>query len=178
MSPTGGLAGLSPQAVGMIVTLAVVTVIVLRRNSRPREVNLQRLWIRPAIAFLGVVALFSQSPPPLTVASVAVVTTAIALGGALGWQRGRLTLIEVHPETHLVTARVSPIGVVLVLGLVALRMLLRTALSGPGMDARLVGLLADGLMVMAAVTMVAQQIEIGMRARRLLDEARTLSAKA
>jgi hypothetical protein len=161
----------------MVVSLLIVTAFVLRRNSRPREVNLQRLWIRPLIAFIGVVVLFSQSPPPLNAASVAVVTTGIALGAALGWQRGRLTLIEVHPETHVVTARVSPLGVILVLGLVALRMILRTALSGPEVDAHLVGLLADGLMVMAAVTMVAQQIEIGSRARRLQGEAKTLKTK-
>lgn len=43
--------------------------------------------------------------------------------------------------------------------------------------ARLVGLLADGLMVMAAVTMAAQHIEIGTQARRLQEAAKALMAK-
>jgi len=157
----------------MVFALVMMAVILVARNRRPRELNLQRLWIRPVLAILFITAMLYQSPPPLTVASVAVMVAAVVLGAAIGWQRGRLTHLEVHPETHIITARVSAVGVILVLGLVAARMILRSALTGPGFDGPTVGLLADGLVVMAALTMLAQQVEISVRARRLLTRAKS-----
>lgn len=165
--------GLGPQATSMVFALVIMAVILVARNRRPRELNLQRLWIRPVLAILFITAMLYQSPPPLTVASVAVMVAAVVLGAAIGWQRGRLTHLEVHPETHIITARVSAVGVILVLGLVAARMILRSALTGPGFDGPTVGLLADGLVVMAALTMLAQQVEISVRARRLLTRAKS-----
>jgi len=157
----------------MVFALVIMAVILVARNRRPRELNLQRLWIRPVLAILFIGAMLYQSPPPLSVASVAVMVAAIVLGGALGWQRGRLTHLEVNPQTHIITARVSTVGVILVLGLVAGRMVLRSALTGPGFDGPTVSLLADGLVVMAALTMLAQQVEISLRARRLLARAQS-----
>jgi len=173
MGPNLGIPGLGPQASSMVFALVIMAVIVVARNRRARELNLQRLWIRPVLAILFIGAMLYQSPPPLSVASLAVMVAAVALGSALGWQRGRLTHLEVHPQTHIITARVSAVGVILVLGLVAGRMVLRSALTGPGFDGPTVGLLADGLVVMAALTMLAQQIEISLRARRLLAQAQS-----
>jgi hypothetical protein len=160
----------------MVFGLAIMAVILVSRNRRPRELNLQSLWVRPVLAVLFIGAMLYESPPPLTFASLAVMVAAVALGGALGWQRGRLTLLEVHPQTHIITARVSAVGVILVLGLIAARIILRNALSGPGFDGATVGLLADGLVVMAALTMLAQQVEISLRARRLLAQAQSALA--
>jgi len=157
----------------MAFALVILAVILVARNRRARKLNLQRLWVRPVLAILFIGAMLYQSPPPLSVASLAVMVAAVAVGGALGWQRGRLTHLEVHPQTHIITARVSAVGVILVLGLVAGRMVLRTALTGPRFDSPTVGLLADGLVVMAALTMLAQQVEISLRARRLLAQAQS-----
>jgi len=171
VAPDLGIPGLGPRASGTVFALLVMAVILIARNRRPRELNLQRLWIRPVLAILFIGAMLAQSPPPLSLASFAVMVAAVALGAALGWQRGRLTHLEVHPETHIITARVSAVGVILVLGLIATRMVLRSALTGPGLDGATVGVLADGLVVMAALTMLAQQVEIALRARRLLAQA-------
>ncbi len=176
MGPNMGIPGLGPPASSMAFALIIMAAILIVRNRRPRGLNLQRLWIRPVLAVLFIGAMLYQSPPPLTVASVAIMVAAVALGAALGWQRGRLTHLEVHPETHIITARVSAVGVILVLGLVAARMILRSALTGPGFDGPTVGLLADGLVVMAALTMLAQQVEISLRARRLLAQAQSAIA--
>lgn len=173
MAPNLAIPGLGPQASSMVFALVIMAVILIARNRRPRELNLQRLWIRPVLAILFIGAMLYQSPPPLTVESLAIMVAAVALGTALGWQRGRLTHLEVHPETHVITARVSAVGVILVLGLVAARMILRSALTGPGFDGPTVGVLADGLVVMAALTMLTQQIEISLRARRLLARAQS-----
>ncbi len=176
MGPNLAIPGLGPQASSMVVALLIVAIILVVRNRRPRELNLQRLWIRPTLAVLFVGTMLYKSPPPLTVASFAVMAAALALGAALGWLRGRLTHLVVLAETHIITARVSAVGVILVLGLVAGRMILRDAMTGPGFDGPTVAILADGLVVMAALTMLAQQVEISLRARRLLAQARSVPA--
>ena len=128
-----------------------------------------------ALVLIGV--MLAQSPPPLTVMSVAAMLAATALGAAIGWQRGRFTQIEVDPATHAMTARVSPAGVLIVFGLIAARLILRTALVGPdGSMSVSAGVIADALVVMAALTMLVQQIEITLRARRLRDQARGATA--
>jgi len=166
-----GLPGLGPQATSMIFALVIVAVILIARNRRARELNLQSLWVRPLLAITIIGTMLYQSPPPLTLASFAVMAAAVAIGGALGWQRGRLTRLEIHPVSKIITARVSPVGVILVLGLIAARMILRSALAGSRLDGPDLVLLADGLVVMAALTMLVQQVEITLRARRLLAQA-------
>lgn len=176
MAPNGSLFGLNPRITITIVSLVLVGAMLLLRNRRPRPLNLERLWIRPVMAVVVIGLMLEQSPPPLTVMSVAVMVAAIAVGAALGWQRGRFTQIDVDPQTHAITARVSPIGILLVFGLIAARMILRMTLVGPGGSTTgFAAIVADALVVTAAMTMVVQQVEITLRARRLRNEARASS---
>jgi hypothetical protein len=48
-------------------------------------------------------------------------TAALALGGVIGWARGKLVRVAVDAETGMVTQRGTPFGVLLLIGLIVLR---------------------------------------------------------
>ena len=176
MTPlTGGpaAAGGAPAS-SMIVSLLLIAVVLFLRNRRARPLRIDRLWLRPALS-IGFAAVFLYvEPPPLSAVSVAVVFVGLLVGVAVGWQRGRFMKIEVDPVTHAMTARMSQLGVILVIAFFAARTWMRGTLLGPVPAASL----TDALMVSAAAMMLAQQTEVSLRAHRLLEEARARGGPA
>jgi hypothetical protein len=169
----GGMA----QIVTPLITVAVLAVILWRRNSRPRQLRIERLWIRPLLFAVIVCATLAATPFPFDSLSVVVLALALAVGAALGWQRGRLMNIDVHPETHDVTSRVSPVGMIFILAILALRLLLRSAALESRSALGLPGAaITDGLILLLGAMIVAQSLEMWLRARRLLDDARAATA--
>ena len=73
-----------------------------RRMMRPRRFRPLALWIAPAFVLVGVVALMGTRPAP-TVAHIVGLTAALAVGGLVGWARGKLVRVDVDPETGMVT---------------------------------------------------------------------------
>ena len=158
----------------LIMTIVIAAVVLFLRNRKPRTLRLERLWVRPLIS-VGMVALvLYEIPPPLTAMNIALLIVGLVFGAALGWQRGRFMQIEVHPETHVVTARISILGSVFVLGLIALRMLLRQNVASLGGVSAAVA--TDALIVMAGAMMLVQQIEVSLRGRGLLAQAQAATA--
>ena len=152
----------------MIVSLVLIAAVLMLRNRRARPLRIDRLWLRPAVSIgFAVVFLFAY-PPPLSILSATVMLVGLVAGAAVGWQRGRFMRIEVDPATHAMTARMSQLGMILVLAFFAARYWLRGAFLGPVPAASL----TDALMASAAAMMLAQQVEVSLRARRLLEEAR------
>jgi hypothetical protein len=47
-----------------LVPLGVAAVIVILRNSRPRRLKIERLWITPAVYLILLGAALAQAPPP------------------------------------------------------------------------------------------------------------------
>jgi len=168
---------LSPQLMGLVVPLAIIIPILILRNSRPRPLRIERLWIRPAV-FIAMMALaLTASAPPIDVANVALLVVALAIGGGLGWMRGKSMHIQVHPETHELSARASPLGLVFILGLLAVRFALRgAALESASVVHLSIIAIADAFVLLAVGMMVVQGLEMWLRARRLLAEA--IAAKA
>lgn len=162
-----------PQSLGLIVGLVVALGIVLLRNSRPRKLRIERLWIRPVIFLALMAAALVVSPPSPTVLNIVILAAALIAGAALGWQRGRFMRIEVDPATHDVMSRASPLGMVFILVLVVGRLGLRSVLPRTGSVGGVSALtMADALILLAAGMMVVQGLEMWLRARRLLTEAR------
>jgi hypothetical protein len=172
-----GMQGGTAQILTPLITVAILALVLWRRNSRPRQLRIERLWIRPVLFALIVSATIAATPFPLDPLSLAVFALALVVGAGLGWQRGRFMHIDVHPETHDVTSRVSPVGMIFILAVLALRLLLRGAAleNGSALGLR-AATITDGLILLLGAMIVAQSLEMWLRARRLLEEARAAKA--
>jgi hypothetical protein len=103
------------------VLIAVVFIALnARRMMRPRRFRPLALWIAPTFVLVGVVALMGTQPAP-TASHIAGLTAALALGGAVGWARGKLVRVDVDAGTGMVTQRGTPFGVLFLIGLIVLR---------------------------------------------------------
>ena len=168
---------LSPQLVGGLVPLAIIVVILVLRNSRPRPLRIERLWIRPVLVIALMGAALTVTAPPLDPLDIAVLAAALAIGCGFGWLRGRSMHIEVHPETHALTARASPLGLIFIFGLLLLRYALRgAAYESAGFLHLSVLTIADAFVLLAVGMLSVQGLEMWLRARRLLAEAQTAKA--
>jgi membrane protein CcdC involved in cytochrome C biogenesis len=154
----------------------LILAVVLLRNARARTLRMERLWIGPAI--IGLMAVMTiAAAPPRTPNAVEIDLAALVIGAGLGWWRGRASRFTLDPQTHVVTSRVSPAGMLLILGIVGLRYALRyflgdqaTALHVTAVD------LADAFLLLAVGVISAQRIEWFLRARRMIAEAKAAAA--
>ncbi|MBY0520391.1 MAG: cytochrome c biogenesis protein CcdC [Sphingomonas sp.] len=162
------------QWIGYVVGIAIAAFVLTvraRRLRRERPLKLERLWIFPTLYLvLASVMLFEFPPRGL---QWAYCVAALAIGGVLGWQRGRMMRITVDPATHALNQRASPAAILFIIALIAVRAGAR-GLVGPGggplhLNALVV---TDMLVVMALGLFSAQRIEMYLRARKLLEAAR------
>src|SRR5580693_2861559 len=109
------------QAYGTVITIVIVLGLIAWRNRKPRPLRIERLWVRPVIFAVVIGATLSASPLIFNLESVAIFVLSLVIGAGLGWQRGRLMRIDVHPETHDVTSSVSPLGMLFIAAILALR---------------------------------------------------------
>ena len=129
-----GGSGMDPQTAKLLPILLPVLILalVLRRNLQPRPLQIERMWLYPAILiFLLGSALYES--PPTTMLAIGFLAVGLVLGAAAGWYRGRLTRITIDPETHALTSQASMWGTVLVVALIVVRYGLRAYLMG-GLD--------------------------------------------
>jgi hypothetical protein len=163
----------------ILIGLAIAVPILLLRNARPRKLRLELLWVRPGLLLLAGLSSFLRTPPPVDPLSIAIMTAGFALGGALGWQRGRLMRIEVDPETHQMTLRASPGAMVFILVLMVLRMSASgTVLQTLGPSHVPATVIVDALILFSLGMFLVQSVEIGIRGRRLLAKAQAARAMA
>ncbi len=155
---------------GLIPTLvfsAVVLGILLLRNRAPRRLRPELLWISPVIVVVAAAAYFAFVYHPTDPVALAELAAGAAVGLALGWWRGKLTRIEVHPETHDLRMQVSPLGLVLII-LVYVARRVAEAFTDPHQAAQITGL----AIAFALATVLTARVEIWLRARRLLAGAK------
>jgi len=146
--------------------------LVILRNARSRTLRIERLWISPALVMLLTVLSFAASPTPTPV-GVAMDFVALAVGCGLGWWRARASRFTIDPQTHVITSKVSPAGMLLILGIFAARYLLRAFLSADATALHVSAVEAsDSFLILAVGLVSAQRIEWLIRARRLLAEAK------
>jgi hypothetical protein len=167
----------SSQFGAYIVPLLLI-VFILRRAMTARQLKVERLWIYPVI--LVVLAASALAPnPPTTPAAIGALVVGLVLGGVAGWYRGRLTHITVDPETHDLTSKASPIGVILIVGLMAIRFGVRYYLESHTVSGPLgayASLGTDVLLVFSVGMMSVARLEMWQRASKLLAES--IAAKA
>lgn len=153
------------------VVIAVVLIVRFRRINQSRPLKLGQLWIVPTVYGVLAATMFVAAPP----AGMAWLLCAagLAAGAALGWQRGRMIHIEVHPQSGALSLRQSPAAFLFILVLILVRSGSRAALaSGSGSALHLsTAAITDVLVAFAFGLLAVQRVEMYLRARRLLAEA-------
>jgi membrane protein CcdC involved in cytochrome C biogenesis len=173
-----GAAPLLSSVVAILIVLGVMA-LRLRRMSRARPLKVERLWIAPAL-LLAVAALVLVEVPPHAADWLWIALAALA-GAALGWLRGSLMRITVHPETHAVEVKASPAAILLIVAMLVVRQLVRLSQAEGGAAARyssVSGALIDALIVFAVALAAVQRLEMGLRATRLIAAAKAVPPDA
>ena len=169
---------MSPQTLQLVLPVAVIAVIFLiraRRVGKPQPLKLGLLWIRPALLLLGCAAVLLLPPRPgaapihFLPLDWAILALCAALGAVAGWQLGRTMAIEVHPENGTLMVTTNPVGLLGLVGLVALRTVVRT-------EAGLIGanwlvnpaVIVDALIVFSAAMFTVRSLEMYLRAKTVM----------
>lgn len=163
---------MNEQTITYAITGIVIVIVLffrLRGLKRGRRLRLERLWIVPTLYGVFAAGLFWWRPPH----GVQWLWAAAALmtGSAIGWWRGGLMHIEVDPVSHALNQRQSPAAMLLIVALIGLRFVLREELGATG-TLPAAGVI-DAFVAFAVGLLAMQRVEMFLRARRLLSEART-----
>ena len=152
------------------VIIAIVLALRFRSMSRERPLKPSTLWVVPVIYLLLVGSmLFSVTPSP---AGWGLLLLGVVIGAAIGWHRGKLIHISRDPESGAFSQRASPLAMLLLVALVALKLGARqifgdSAAGHPGSSAML---LTDAFLGFALGLLSATRLEIYLRVRRLTAE--------
>jgi NAD/NADP transhydrogenase beta subunit len=165
---------LSPQTIGPLIGIVVFGAVMAFRFSRARKarpLKLEWMWVLPAVLVLATASLLWQMPPHGF--EWAWLVLAFAIGGAIGWYRGRMMTITVDPATHDLNQQASPAALIFLVALVAVRYALREGLSAEAQAWHLsAAFLTDVFVVFAMGLLSVTRLEMFIRARRLLTDAR------
>jgi membrane protein CcdC involved in cytochrome C biogenesis len=160
-----------PSWISYAVTIGIVVIVLalrMRGMSKMRPLKLGGLWIVPAL-YLAVAALmFAQLPPTGWVALASV--AGLVIGAAVGWQRGKMMHIHVDPETHALNQKASPAAMFFLIALIVVRAGARAVLGESSSVSP--AMLTDPLIAFALGMFTLQRVEMYLRAKRLLEEAR------
>lgn len=157
--------------VSYAVTIGIIVIVIalrLRKAGQMRPLKLGNLWVVPALYLAVTVMMFAQLPPTGWVAIASVI--GLAVGAAVGWQRGKMMHIHVDPETHALNQKASPAAMLFLVALIVIRMLGKGLLGAEGVST---AMLTDPLIAFALGMFTLQRVEMYLRAKRLLEEARS-----
>jgi hypothetical protein len=150
------------------VIIAVVLALRFRSMGRERPLKLGNLWVVPLVYLLLIASMLIALPPsPIGWATLAA---GLLVGTAVGWHRGKLIHIQRNADTGQLTQRASPLAMLLLVALVALKFGARaifgdTAAAHPGSSAML---LTDAFIGFALGLLSATRLELYLRARTLI----------
>jgi hypothetical protein len=158
----------------------LILLLIVRRGMTARQIKVERMWVMPALLTFAGASMFASAQTP-SLMIVAELAAALAGGAVVGWYRGRLTHITIDPATHDLTSKTSPVGVVLIAVLFAARYGLRLAFPDLGaahgsLSSQAVAI-ADALALFGIGALVVQRLEMWLRCRRLLAEAKINTPK-
>src|SRR3954453_4078327 len=154
-------------AIPIAIFLVVIT-LRMRNMRKMRPLKIERLWVVPALYLLVAALMFFQLPPTGWVAIASVV--GLLIGAAVGWQRGKMMHIHVDPQTHDLNQKASPAAMFFLIGLIVVRAGARAVL---GQESNVSpAMLTDPLIAFALGMFTLTRLEMYLRAKRLLEEAR------
>ena len=100
-----------------------------KKSMAGRAVKPSQLWIRPLIIAVVMLLVFATSPMPAPL-GFAFFIVAAAAGIGVGYFLARHQEFSIDPVTGRITSRTSPLGVILFVGLFALRYVIKLAITG------------------------------------------------
>lgn len=156
---------IAPYLVALLVAALLVRRVI--KSQKPRAVNLRRLWILPVILVTTTGTTLANEPVPSPLAMVAFVLAGTA-GAALGWFRVHTLEFSVDPETRAISSKATPLGAILLIGLLVFRYALKYALHLEGVRGVDLVRWTDGAMMFTLGMLVAQSAHTWIRAHRLL----------
>lgn len=170
--------GAPPEAAWVAIPLILLVLFLrMRRLSRERKLRVEWLWVTPVL--LLVIAGLVMSQTPLTGLDWLWLVPAFLVGAGIGFWRGRLTTVTVDPASHALTSRASPAALYLLVAVLVLRIGLRFLLTAEASALHVnAALITDAFLVFAVGLVAVQRLEIWIRARRLLAEARAAGVQA
>ena len=153
------------------ITIGVMVVVLglrMRSMSKERRLKLETLWVVPLLYLLIAGSMLLTLPPPPL--GWVLLFAGLGIGVAAGWQRGKLIRIDRNADTGELRQKASPIAVLLLLALVALKLGARaifgeSAAGQPGSSAML---LTDAFIGFALGLLSATRLELYLRARRII----------
>ena len=151
------------------LVIAIVLLLRFRSMSKERPLKLGTLWIVPLLYLLIAGSmLFTLAPPPV---GWGLLFAGLGVGIAAGWHRGKLIRIHKNAETGELRQKASPLAILLLLALVALKLGARaifgeSAAGQPGSSAML---LTDAFIGFALGLLSATRLELYLRARRIAE---------
>lgn len=160
-----------PSWTSYAITIGIVVIVMalrMRGMGRMRPLNLSSLWIVPVVYLLAAVLMFVSLPPSGWVAVASIV--GLLVGAAVGWQRGKMMHIHVDPETHALNQKASPAAMFFLITLIVIRAGARSVLSQEGGVSP--AMVTDPLIAFALGMFTLTRLEMYLRAKRLLEEAR------
>jgi len=167
---------MNPQTTTTLITFAIILVVVglrLRRMSQMRPLRLEMMWIMPAIlSILFLTLLYAYRP---TNTDWLWIAASAAVGAAIGWYRGKMMQIHVDPETHALNQKASPLAMLFILLIIGVRYGLRAEAPALGLN---INLVTDASVAFAVGMFTAVRVEMFIRAKRLLAEAKAAKAPA
>jgi membrane protein CcdC involved in cytochrome C biogenesis len=151
-----------------VAIFAIVITLRLRNMGKMRPLKLERLWVVPALYLVVAALMFFQLPPTGWVALASA--AGLLIGGAVGWQRGKMMHIHVDPQTHDLNQKASPAAMFFLIALIVVRAGARSVL---GQEANVSpAMLTDPLIAFALGMFSLTRLEMYLRAKRLLEEVR------
>jgi hypothetical protein len=153
------------------ITIGIVAIVMalrFRSMGKMRPLKLGSLWVVPTMYVVVAALMFIGLPPTGWVAVASAV--GLLIGAAVGWQRGKMMHIHVDPETHALNQKASPAAMFFLIALIVVRAGARTLLGQTGGVSP--AMLTDPLIMFAVGMFSVQRVEMYLRAKRLLEEAR------
>ena len=157
--------------IGIAVPIIILGLVMFRRirsMGQLRPLKLETLWVVPTIYLVLAGLMFWQIPPKGWIAIASII--ALALGAAVGWQRGTMMHIHVDPETHALNQKASPVAMIFLIALVVVRSGAKTLLGET--HAVSAAMLTDPLIAFALGMLTLTRVEMYLRAKRMLKEVR------
>ena len=172
---------MSPQMLQIVIPLIIIIPIFLlrmRRMGKQQPLRLGLIWIRPAILLLACAAILflparpGAAPIQLMAVDWAILALGAGLGAFGGWQLGRTMKIEVHPQNGTLMVTTSPLGFMVLLVLVVLRMVARTEAGMMGANWPVnPTVIVDALIVFTAALFAMRSLEMYLRAKKVMANA-------